>query len=75
MNELLYSIIYQHVSAVLHVSVVTLKIAVTVPLCQSTISFSVCQEETDSQLVSKSVTQTFRQSIRKELLCLHCKYM
>ena len=40
-----------HVSAVLHVSVASLKSAVTVPLCQGTLSCSKCQEDTDSQSV------------------------
>ena len=51
MNQMLFFTVLQHVSAGLHVSVDTLSDAVTDPLCQSTLSCSVCQEDTDSQSV------------------------
>ena len=51
MNQMLFFTVLQHVSAGLHVSVDTLSDAVTDPLCQSTLSCSVCQEETDSQSI------------------------
>ena len=51
MNQMLFFTVLQHVSAVLHVSVATLSAAVTAPMCQSTLSYCVCQEETDSQSV------------------------
>jgi len=43
MNQLLHFAISQLVSAILHASVATLKIAVIVPQCESTLSCSVCQ--------------------------------
>jgi len=51
MNQTFCFTILQHVSEFLHVSVAPLSAAVTVPLCRTTLSCSVCQEDTESHSV------------------------
>ena len=47
MNQLIFTI-FQHVSAIVHVSVATATAAVTVALSQGTLLCSVCHEDTDT---------------------------